>query len=91
MAKKEKVVNLAPKAKKITDEELKDLQALAKDFENHYRELGVMSVRTHALNHAVQMLQGDMNEMQGKLKEQYGNVDIDIVTGDIKENDETDS
>jgi len=91
MAKKEKVVNLAPKAKKIGDEELKDLQALAKDFENHYRELGVMSVRTHALNHAVQMLQGDMNEMQGKLKEQYGNVDIDIVTGDIKENDETDS
>ena len=50
-----------------------------------------MSVRKHALNHAVQMLQGDMNEMQGKLKEQYGNVDIDIVTGDIKENDETDS
>ena len=91
MAKKEKVVNLAPKAKKITDEELKDLQALAKDFENHYRELGVASVRTHALNHAVQVLQGDMNEMQGKLKEQYGNVDIDIVTGDIKENDETDS
>tara|TARA_R110001606_G_C15368071_1_gene649233 strand:- start:58 stop:333 length:276 start_codon:yes stop_codon:yes gene_type:complete len=91
MAKKEKVVNLAPKAKKITDEELKALQELAKSFENHYRELGVMSVRKHALNHAVQMLQGDMNEMQGKLKEQYGNVDIDIVTGDIKENDETDS
>jgi hypothetical protein len=93
MAKRKtsKVVDLAPEGKKITKEELTDLQALAKDFENHYRELGVMEVRKHAVAHAVQRLQEAMNEMQVNLKEVYGNVDIDVLTGEIKENDETDS
>ena len=59
MAKRKtsKVVDLAPEGKKITKEELTDLQALAKDFENHYRELGVIEVRKHAIAHSVQRLQ----------------------------------
>jgi len=83
--KKAKIVDLSPKGKKITEQELTDLQKVAKSFEDHYRELGVMEIRKHALAHSVQALQASMNEMQVKLKETYGNIDIDISNGDIKE------
>ena len=83
--KTQKVVDLAPKVEKITKEELTALQALARDFESHYRELGILDVRKHALNHNVQKIQVAMEEMQLKLKDTYGDVDIDITNGEIKE------
>ena len=83
--KTQKVVDLAPKGEKLTKEELTALQSLAKDFEAHYRELGVLDFRKHTLNNAVQGLQRAMEEMQMKLKSAYGDVDIDITTGEIKE------
>jgi hypothetical protein len=94
MAKRKtpKVVDLAPEGKKITKEELTTLQALARDFESHYREIGILDVRKHALSNVVQQLQKAMEEIQTKLKDTYGNVDIDISTGEIKEtSDETNS
>tara|TARA_R110002073_G_scaffold113993_1_gene251050 strand:+ start:375 stop:659 length:285 start_codon:yes stop_codon:yes gene_type:complete len=83
--KTQKVVDLAPKGEKLTKEELTALQALARDFEAHYRELGVLDFRKHTLNHAVQELQKAMEKMQFELKGTYGDVDIDITTGEIKE------
>jgi NifB/MoaA-like Fe-S oxidoreductase len=90
--KKTKVVDLAPKADKITQEELTNLQGLAREFDNHYKEIGVTEARKHNLVHAVAGLQDQMKVMQEHLKTTYGDIDIDITNGEIKypENGELD-
>jgi len=83
--KKAKIVDLAPKAEFITKEELTELQALVGSLDQHYREIGILETRKHGFNHTVRELQEKMQVMQVALKEVYGNIDIDITNGAIKE------
>ena len=85
MAKKKKeVVDLKQKLEKISDEDLNQLQDLAGRFDMYHQEIGVLEGRKHQLLHVLSNMQGTMRSKQEELKETYGDVDIDIRTGEIK-------
>tara|TARA_R110002074_G_scaffold55223_1_gene137253 strand:+ start:242 stop:538 length:297 start_codon:yes stop_codon:yes gene_type:complete len=91
-AKNDKVIDLKPKAEKITTEHLEELQRIASQFDMYHQEIGVAETRKHSLLHVVGQLQEQMKVLQAKMKDSYGDVDIDIRNGDIKypENGEVD-
>jgi len=92
MAKKEEIVDLKPKAEKVTDEHLTKIQNLVNNINRMQLEIGMMEVRkSHMLNN-VSITQSNLQELQEELKRDYGTIDIDIQTGLINypENGETD-
>ena len=81
MAKKEKVVDLKPTS--ITDEQLKTIQEIVAPINNIQTEIGRIESRKHMLCHQVTELQKSMQEEQVALEKQYGQVNINISTGEI--------
>jgi len=91
MTKKEKVVDLKPKAEKITDEQLKKVQDIVNDMNRSQIELGSMEVRKHDLLHGMAGLRDQLKLLQVEFEKEYGTYDIDIKDGIInypKENGE---
>lgn len=89
--KSEKVVDLKPN--KITDEQLKEIQAIV-NYSNQVRmEVGNIEAKKHALLHELDNANQKVNELSTILKEQYGDVDVNIQTGEIKykEDEQADS
>ena len=77
--------------KKITEEELKNLQELVGKLNNASNQLGGIEMQKHQLLHASQVLQSDMQTMQQKLEETYGKININIQDGtyvDVPEQEE---
>jgi len=91
MAKKEEVIDLKPKAEKITDEQLKKVQSIVNTLNRAQLELGMMETKKHALLHNIQTIQDQLTVLQGEFEKEYGTVDINIQTGEINYKDgETD-
>ena len=93
MAKKEKVVDLKPKAEKITDEELKKVQDTVNSLNRAQLEIGSMEVRKHEIMHQLSNFKEKLVELQGEFEREYGTYDVNIQTGVInypKENGEAD-
>jgi hypothetical protein len=67
MTKKEEVVDLKPKAEKITKEQLEKVQAVINDINKSQIEIGQIETRKHAIMHHVSALQ----EAIGKIKEEF--------------------
>ena len=82
--KSDKIVDLKPKAEKLTEEELKNLQNIAGRFDLFHQEIGILEGKKHQILHAVQNLQEAMLKEQNKLEEKYGQCDVDIRTGELK-------
>ena len=94
MAKKEKVVDLKPKAEKITDEQLKKVQDTVNNMNRSQLEIGSMELRKHDLLHGIAGLRDELTVLQKEFEKEYGTFDIDIQTGTInypKENGEVNS
>jgi len=90
-AKAEKIVDLKPKAEKITDEQLKKVQSIVNTLNRAQLELGMMETKKHALLHNIQTIQDQLTVLQGEFEKEYGTVDINIQTGEINYKDgETD-
>ena len=93
MAKRKtpKVKDLRPE--KITKEQLNKLQNVVKAINEGQQQVGMLESQKHALLHEVAQLQGMIGEIQQELKEEYGNIDININDGTIKyvENEQADS
>ena len=88
---KEKLVDLAPKAEKITDEQLKGLQELVNQINNAQLSVGQMETQKAGMMAAIGELQMKLRTMQGSLEDEYGKVTINIQDGSIKEiEDESD-
>ena len=87
--KKEKVVDLKPT--NITEEQLKAIQEIVSPINNMQMEIGRVESRKHMLMHEVAALQGQLQEQQQKLEEEYGKVNINIQTGEINYDVETNS
>ena len=85
MAKRKtpKVKNLGPK--KITDEQLKEIQSVIRAIQNAQTDLGSIETQKHNILHEIMQLQKMANSIQEKLKEEYGDVDINIADGTIKD------
>jgi len=83
---KKKVVDLKPK--KISDEQLKELQQVVSAINKLQFDIGTMEAQKHNALHGLFQGNDKLNEMQGKLAEQYGTNDINIQDGVINYKDE---
>jgi len=89
MTKKEEVVDLKPT--NITEEQLKSIQEIVSPINQAQMELGRMATQKHMMLHQISELQGKLQELQVKLEEEYGKVNINIQTGEINYDVEADS
>ena len=91
MAKKEKVVDLKPKAEKITDEQLKKVQDTVNSMNRAQLEIGSIEVRKHEMMHQIAGLRDELTVLQNEFEKEYGTFDVNIQDGTInysKENGE---
>jgi len=88
MAKKEKMVDLKSKATHLTTNELTPVQKIVGEINRIKMELGNVEMRKHDLLHINTNLQEEISKLQKSLNEKYGDVDIDINTGEIKEKED---
>jgi len=93
MTKKEKVVDLKPKAEKITEGQLKKVQKTINGINRAQMELGQMEIQKHEMMHNVAGLRDELAIMQNEFQEEYGTIDINVQDGTInypKENGKAD-
>ena len=86
--KGEKIVDLKPKADKITDEQLSKMREVVTSINKAQMDIGAIEARKHEALHAVVQMQQIIQELQKEFKEQYGTDDINIADGTIKYNDD---
>ena len=79
--KKEKVVDLKPK--KISEEQLKELQKVVAAINKLQFDIGQMEAQKHGALHALFQGNDKLNELQDNIKTQYGTNDINIQDGTI--------
>lgn len=73
--------------KKITDEQLSELQSLLKEKEQILISIGDIESRKHVLLHEVVNTDKKISNMSNVLKEQYGDVEVNVTTGEITSNE----
>ena len=83
MAKNEKVVDLKPKAEKITDEQLEKVQNTVNSMNRVQLEVGNLEVRKHEMMHQVAGLREGLTVLQTEFEKEYGTFDINIQDGTI--------
>ena len=88
MAKKEKMVDLKPKAEKITEDQLKRLQGIVSSINQTQMEVGRMETQKHNMLHNLSHAQKTLIELQDEFKNDYGTYDINIQNGTINYKDE---
>ena len=86
--KKEKIVDLKPKAEKVTDEQLKELQGIISNANKLNFDIGTLEAQKHNLLHALFQANDKIRETQDKLVEEYGTADVNINDGTINYKDE---
>ena len=93
MAKKEKVVDLKPKAEKITEEQLKKVQDTVNGINKSQLQIGNIELQKHEILHGIAGMRDELTLLQNEFEKDYGTFDIDIQTGKINypENGEANS
>ena len=91
MGKKEKVIDLKPKAEKISDEQLKQVQETVNRMNRTQLEVGSIELKKHELLHGIAGLRESLAKLQKEFEKEYGTFDINIEDGTINypENGET--
>ena len=86
MAKRKtpKVKDLRPEA--ISKAQLAKMQNVVKAINQGQSKIGMLESQKHELLHEVIQLQGMIGQIQKEIKEEYGDVDININDGSIKYN-----
>ena len=91
--KADKVIDLKPKAEKITDKELNLLQSTIKTVEHFTNDIGRLEIQKNILIQALTPHQKNIEVMRKEFNEEYGTDEINIQDGTINyppENGETD-
>ena len=91
--KKEKIVDLKPRAEKVTDEQLEKVQTVINDINKAQIEIGQMETKKHAIMHHISALQEAVGGIREEFEKEYGTADINIQDGVINyppENGEAD-
>ena len=83
MATKEKMVDLKPKAEKITEEQLRELQAIVNDNNELQFRVGAVEMQKHQLLSELDKVKARIMSMQSSFKEEYGTFDINLQDGSI--------
>ena len=81
--KSEKIVDLKPKAEKITPEQLAEVQGLVSNINRAQMEIGSLETRKHQMLHSISTIQESLVELQAKFEKEYGTIDINIQDGTI--------
>tara|TARA_B100000073_G_scaffold336630_1_gene331649 strand:- start:456 stop:737 length:282 start_codon:yes stop_codon:yes gene_type:complete len=84
MAKRKtpKVKDLRPE--KLNEEQIKQVQQVISLSNKIKLELGNISVRQHTLLHEMDIVNKQISEINQSLEKEYGKIDVDISTGEIK-------
>tara|TARA_A100001515_G_scaffold130108_1_gene117169 strand:- start:50 stop:319 length:270 start_codon:yes stop_codon:yes gene_type:complete len=85
---KEKMVDLKPKADKISNEHLKELQGILNITNNLQFNIGKLEGQKHSLLHELSITQNRVIEMQDKLSKEYGTYDVNVIDGTINKNED---
>ena len=80
---KEKTVELKPKAEKISEEHLKELQKIVNTINGTQFNIGKIESQKHALLHDLAIAQDKVTLMQDTLMKEYGNYDVNLTDGTI--------
>ena len=80
---KEKVVELKPKAEKISQEHLKELQEIVNKLNGIQFNIGRLEAQKPAALHELATNQDGVNLMQEKLMKEYGSYDVNVNDGTI--------
>ena len=83
MGKVKEMVDLKPKAEKITDEQLKQLQAVVNDNNAIQFRVGALEAQKHELIHQQLGVQSKIVELQNTFSKEYGTFDVDLQDGSI--------
>jgi|TARA_R100001463_G_scaffold12602_1_gene34131 hypothetical protein len=89
--KKEKIVDLKPKAEKVTDKQLEKIQDVVTHINQTQMNIGQLEARKHQALHFLASYNDQLKEIQDELEKQYGTYDVSIQDGTInypKENGE---
>ena len=81
------------KPEKISDEQLKEVQAVINNINRSQMELGQIETKKHAKLHNVSALQEGVGKIRDTFEKEYGTADVNIQDGTInypKENGEAD-
>ena len=73
--------------KKIKKEKLTKLQALVKSYNSHQLKLGELCVEKQQVLKSIFNVQSELEKLQAGLKEKYGDITVDINTGEISKNE----
>jgi len=91
--KKEKLVDLNPKAEKVTDVQLQRVQGIVNNINRAQIEIGMIESRKFNVLKGISVSQEQLSLMQKEFEKDYGTANIDITDGTInypKENGEAD-
>jgi alpha-glucuronidase len=83
MSKVKEMVDLKPKATKITDEQLQELQAVVNDNNAIQFRVGALEAQKHELIHQQVGIQSKIVELQNTFSKEYGTFDVDLQDGSI--------
>jgi hypothetical protein len=89
--KKEKIVDLKPKAEKISEEQLKKVQGTINNINRTQLDMGSIEIQKHEMLHRIAGLKDELTLLQDEFQKEYGTYDVSIVDGTInypKENGE---
>ena len=83
MTKKNKVVDLKPKAEKVTVEELGRLSSIVNTINNIHSEVGRIEAQKHLYLHKLATVRDEAALAQNDLEKKYGTSDINMNDGSI--------
>ncbi len=86
--KMEKVIDLKPKAEKITNEQLAKVQETINGINRGQLEIGSLEVKKHEMMHGISGLRDELTVMQAEFEKEYGTFDINIQDGTINYGDD---
>ena len=80
--KVEEAIDLS-KPEKVTEQQLKDIQAIVDRINNSQMNIGQLESRKHQLLHMIAGTNDELVLLQGELEKEYGTNDINIKDGTI--------
>ena len=73
--------------KKVTDQELEKLQQFVNTINEAQATIGGLEMQKHSLVTETEGLITELKAMQAELEKEYGNVTVNLTTGEITEED----
>lgn len=81
--KKEKVIDLKPKADNVTEQELTNLKSIVSEINSIQLEVGRLEAQKHNYLHRLAATRDKAAVIQSELERKYGSSDININDGSI--------